>query len=377
VCLPRFQRAVVAVLSGIVLFAILSAPAVATEPARYELPKATHAGPLAISTDGTVWFVPSRGSEWEGDDEAVIGRLAPSGAISEHQIAGFSVVSGVAIGPEDTLWVAGYSGDYRHKTFEVSRLSSTGESLGRYTVGRGPGGVWSLTASSGAVWLISERSAPKQSLVSITRISIATGEVRHFPLPPKCHASVLDVAPDGTPWFTQKCGGFLSDGAASKTSISRIGPDGKIVRRWIAATNYPVSLAIGPDGTVWFGAWRYYDGNRIGRLTNSGTFAEFRITKGSPWSIAVGPEGRLWFPSTFRRGYTRALNSIGLNGQLGVPVCADPSCELQPGSVTRAADGSLWYGLTTPNYNTGGGGSGLFIQELIANEAGFLGHLIS
>jgi streptogramin lyase len=137
-----------------------------------------------------------------------------------------------------------------------------------------------------------------------------------------------------------------------------------------------VTLTIGPDGTVWFGAWRYYQASRIGRLTESGELAEFRLSIGSPYSIAVGPEGHLWFPSSLHRGYARALDSIDSSGHVGVPICADPTCELEPGNITRAPDGSLWYGLRGHNYNTGGGSSGFYIEDQINNEAGFLGHLI-
>lgn len=343
----------------------------------YELPDATHAGSLATTEDGTTWFVPSRGTEWKGHDHSIVGSLAPDGTVTERQIAGFSTISGVTTSPRGALWISGFRGrHYRHKIFEIGRLSSTGNLLRRYTVGRGQGSIRSVTVSAGAVWLIREDLSPSRPSVSIERVSIASGEVRHFLLRRKCHAYALDVAPDGTPWFTQKCGGFLGKGASSKTSISRIAPGGKVVRRRIAARDYPVTLAIGPNGTVWFGAWRYYQASRIGRLTRSGKLAEFRISNGSPWSIAVGPEGHLWFRSSFRRGYARALASISFAGHVSGSTCADPTCQLEPSNITRAPDGSLWYGLRTPNYNTGGGGSGLYIEEQIDNEAGFLGHLI-
>jgi streptogramin lyase len=371
-----FKRAVSALL-GLLLFAVLSATAVAAEPASYELADATHTGPLAITTGGTAWFVPSRGTEWEGHGHSMVGSLAPDGTVSEQEVAGFSTISDVAIGPGDALWVSGFRGrNYHHKLFEIGRLSTTGKLLRRYTVERGQGRIRSMAVAGDAVWLIRERWNHTRSFVSIERISIASGKIRRFPLGPKCHAYALDVASDGTPWFTEKCGGFLGEGASSKTSISRIEPDGEVVRRRIAARNYPVTLTIGPDGTVWFGAWRYYQASRIGRLTGSGELAEFRLSIGSPYSIAVGPEGRLWFPSSFHRGYARALDSIDFDGHMGVPICADPTCKLEPGNITRAPDGSLWYGLRAHNYNTGGGGSGIYIEEQIGNEAGFLGHQI-
>jgi streptogramin lyase len=372
----RLHLAALVVLSG-VLALFSPATSAAAEPASYELPDATHAGRLAITADGTAWFAPRRGRAWEGDDHSILGSVAADGTVSERHVAGFSAISGVAVSPKDALWVSGFRGpDYLHKVFQVGRLSPTGELLRRHTVGRGHGTIRSLAASADAVWLIRQGSNPARSFESIERVGIGSGKVRNFVLRPRCFAYALDVAPSGSAWFTQKCGGFLGEGASSKTSISRIEPDGKIVRRPIGALNYPVSLTIGPDGAVWFAAWRYRGADRIGRLTRSWKLSEFPIpSTASPYSIAVGPDGRLWFPGGFHRGYARALNSIGSDGRLGVAICADPTCQLEASNIARAPDGSLWYGLKKPNYNTGGGGSGLYIDEQIGNEAGFLGHL--
>ena len=371
------HRAALVVLSGFVIFLFAVATSAAAEPVSYELPDATHAGRLGIATDGTVWFAPRRGRAWEGHDHAILGTVAADGTVSERHVAGFSAITGVAVGPKDVLWVAGFSGpNDLHKVFQVGRLSPVGRLLRLYVVGRGHGTIRSLTASADAVWLIRQGANPARFFESIERVSIGSGKVRDFVLRPRCFVYALDVAPDGTAWFTQKCGGFLGEGAFSKTSISRIEPDGKIVRRPIGALNYPVSLTIGPDGTVWFAAWRFRGADRIGRLSKSGKLAEFPIpSSASPYSIAIGPEGRLWFHGGFHRGYPRALNSIGFGGRLGKAICADPTCELEASNITRAPDGTLWYSLGRPNYNSGGGGSGLYIAEQIGNEAGFLGHL--
>jgi len=362
------------VAAGLVLLTLAPAIAAAAESTSYELADATHARSPAIGADGTAWFVPERGTRWSGQSRSMIGSVAPDGTVSEREVAGFSVVTGVTVGPEGDPWVSGFRGrPYDHR-FEISRLSPTGGLLRQYTVGRGRWSIRSVSVSDGAVWLIRESAQTTRSSETIERLSIGSGKVRRFALPHGCRAYALDVAPDGTPWFTQKCGGFLGEGAASKASLSHIGPGGRIVRRPIAPKDYPVALTIGPEGTVWFGAWAYYRPSRVGRLTSSGRLAEFAIPDGSPYSVAVGPEGRLWFGSS-RGGHAGGLDSIGIGGKLGAPVCADPSCDLEPIEVARAPDGSLWFGLIRPNYNTGGGSSGLYIEEEIHNEAGFLGHL--
>ncbi len=53
------------------------------------------------------------------------------------------------------------------------------------------------------------------------------------------------------------------------------------------------SMAVGPDGDVWF---TEAGPNKIGRLSASGTFVEYDIpTPGSfPYGIAVAADGSVW-----------------------------------------------------------------------------------
>ena len=370
----------VALLAATAAFAVAAGGAGAAEPTTYQLPTATHAASLGVATDGTVWFVPSRGTKWEGKSESIVGSLGPDGTVTEHVVAGFGAIQHVAVGPQDEIWLSAESGSFGKELFKIARLSPTGELEQRYTVGRGEGpygsAVRSLAVGAGAVWFVRQRSSRPES---IERLDPATGAVRRFFLRPRCRATTLRPAPGGTVWFTEKCGDYVSHGPSTPTeaSIGRIEPSGKIVRRAIVAADYPVALTIGPEGTVWFGALRRYNHpSQVGRLSKAGKLVEFPVPNGWPGSIAVGPEGRLWFKSSFGGRVYGALNSIGLGGKLGKPVCAAPFCQLEPGGLTSAPDGSLWYGLTAPNLNTGGGGSGLFIGMEIANEAGSIAHLV-
>jgi hypothetical protein len=113
---------------------------------------------------------------------------------------------------------------------------------------------------------------------------------------------------------------------------------------------------------------------QIGRITRGGKIRLFAAPQADPESIAVGPEGDLWFEQAFGRAYyPRALNSVSVAGDFGTPVCGDPRCFLETRGLVFGPDGSLWYGLRRPNQNHGGGGSGLGIEMEISNEAGFLG----
>jgi streptogramin lyase len=374
-CMVRSAiRQAILVLTGLLLLVVPPATSAAAEPSSNELAAATHAASVAVTADGTAWFVPERGSEWRGRDHSILGSVAADGRVSERRVPGFASLDDVATSPEGDLWVSGLRGHGKDEVFKIGHLSPSGQVLRQYTVGPARGSRIGMAVSDDAIWFVRERLRRNDPLTTIESVNIASGEVHGVNLPLRCRAYALAIASDGTPWFTQKCGGFLGDGSKSKTSISHLGPAREVIRQPVAAKDYPVSLAIGPEGTVWFGAWAYYEESHIGRLASSGDLAEFPIPKGSPVSIAVGPEARLWFP-TSRGGYARYLVSMGIDGDLSEPICADPTCDLEPSGLTQAPDGTLWYGLIRPNYNTGGGGSGIFIDQQIHNEAGFLGHL--
>jgi len=62
---------------------------------------------------------------------------------------------------------------------------------------------------------------------------------------------------------------------------------------------FPFVIAAGPDGALWF---TESSGEKIGRVTTSGSVSEFPITSppdpfgnSVPVGIAAGPEGALWF----------------------------------------------------------------------------------
>lgn len=52
----------------------------------------------------------------------------------------------------------------------------------------------------------------------------------------------------------------------------------------------PQGITAGPDGNLWF-----TEGNKIGRMTPTGTITEFPNGAGA---ITAGPDGNLWFAET-------------------------------------------------------------------------------
>lgn len=364
-----------ACLSLLAIFAAAAPTAAAAEPTVHQLSRATHARSLAATADGTVWFVPERGSEWGSQNFSIVGSVAPDGSVTEREVAGFGTVAHLALGPAGEVWVAGYGSDggYGKQPIVIGRLSSSATLAEAYTVGR-KGWIKSLAIVDDAIWFVHDRAEGPET---IERIPIGGGSARTISLRPRCDATALAVGGGGRLWFAEACRRYRKGEGSGpgRGSINKIAPGGKIVRHPLPGPrDYPVSLTIGADGAVWFGV--SLPAPAVGRITRAGSMATHSILDGRPYSIAVGPEGRLWFQSSFGGWNFRALNSIDVRGRPGEPICADPTCSLEPTGLVAGPDGSLWYALARPNLNTGGGGSGLYNGNLIANEAGLLGNLV-
>ena len=122
-----------------------------------------------------------------------------------------------------------------------------------------------------------------------------TGTITEFPLPTASGGPVgIAAGPDSNLWFTETGGFFPLFDSGFPNRIGRITPSGTLAEFLIPpASSRPGGIAAGPDGNLWF-----TDGNRatIGRITPSGTLTEFLLAPGSfPGGIAAGPDGNLWF----------------------------------------------------------------------------------
>jgi streptogramin lyase len=90
----------------------------------------------------------------------------------------------------------------------------------------------------------------------------------------------------------------------------------------VVITEYPVpcscssprGITSGPDGNLWF---TEDAGNKIGKVTTSGTFTEYTVpTSGSsPVGITSGPDSNLWFTEINGNNIGKATTA----GVVGVP----------------------------------------------------------
>jgi len=97
----------------------------------------------------------------------------------------------------------------------------------------------------------------------------------------------------------------------------------------------PNLMVVGPDHDIWFTG---LNGEKIGRLTTSGTITEFKISGAqSLVGIASGPDGNMWFTDQFA-GRVGHINTSG--GQLKTFSLPSGS---HPQGLTVGPDGNLWF----------------------------------
>ena len=232
---------------------------------------------LAVGPDGNIWFVET--------NEAIVGKVTPSGVFSEFRLPtapvdfGFGVfdvrpvLTDIIAGPDGALWVA---------------------EAGTNAIGR-----------------------------------IATdGSVQSFPLPAGLQPGDLALGSDGLIWFTD---------TSFHGGIGRRNADGSVSSFPLAQDfSWPQGLTPGPDGALWFA-----EGTRpvIGRVTADGIITEtpIRAGVGVPSSIGFDAAGNAWMTTA-----NTALARLAPDGTLtDLGLAASPADAYH--GLTAGPDGTLWF----------------------------------
>jgi streptogramin lyase len=223
-------------------------------------------------------------------------------------------------GPDGNLWFTELGANM------IARITPAG-SISEFavpTANSSPDGI--ATGADGNIWFV-ERGSNKVG--RITTAGIVTGE---FNIPtPNSDAEVMTTGPDGNIWFTEQTG------ATGRGAIARATLDGNITEFAVPTSRQPEGIAAGPDGNVWY--CNSY-GNRIGRITPSGTITEYPVltANAQPVGITTGPDGNLWFGEY-------GVNQIGRITPSGVvsefPI--GPRGTQAVEGITGGPDGNLWF----------------------------------
>ncbi len=350
-----------AVLAGAA--ALLTGAPLSAQFVEYPLPTA-NAGPrsIAVGADGNLWFteadagkigritpdgsvveypLPSAGAEpWRiaaGPDGALwftemagnrIGRISVSGVIDEFAVpTPKSLPRGIAAGPDGALWFTEREGN------RIGRITPEGDirefGLAAHT---GPDGI--TAGQDGALWF-AEQYAGRAGRLTTGGAWTETGT-----LPDSGYPEGITASSDGSLWVTTVPGGG--------GSAVRIPPSGAPASHSITPYT-PGDPAIDAAGNLWFAA---SDGT-IGRLDSKGRLVTFTVpTEGAyPVGVAIGPDGRIWFTES-------AASRIGRLDPAATVSCtapAAPALSVDGESHARVAAGEPFTLAWTGDLGSGGG----------------------
>src|SRR5579875_468607 len=279
------------------------------------LPASTRAAEITTGPDHNLWFTA---------DLSLIGRMTPTGAVTEYLDCPPCGGVGVIIaGPDGNLWfTAGGS--------SLGRITTTGIitefplpavlSLPRGITAGPDGNLWFTEFHTGKIGRIS----PK-------------GAITEFPLPAGVDSLPYMIAtgPDGNLWFTESGG----------NAIGRISPASAITEFPLpVAKSEPLGITAGPDGKLWF---TERSKNRIGKITLTGKVTEYPLPNSysAPYMITAGTDGDLWF-TEFREDSNSHISAstIGrISPQGAITEYALPDPTSGPTGITAGPDGHVWF----------------------------------
>jgi streptogramin lyase len=190
----------------------------------------------------------------------------------------------------------------------------------------------------GKLWFVNLLFPKKLGRFDRTTHEVESLNVTGGAFPTEAELYGVGSGPDGNMWFTEAT---LTPTEEYIPAIGKIDPTTKTVTHYtsgFAAEIYPKAITAGPDGNMWFTT----EGNRIGRITTSGTVTEFTLPEGQfdnfPSRITAGPDGNVWFvtngPATIGR--------ITPSGEI-TQFSAGLNAESHLTAITAGPDGNLWF----------------------------------
>ncbi|HEV2035447.1 MAG TPA: hypothetical protein VGU71_14855 [Candidatus Dormibacteraeota bacterium] len=288
-------------------------------------------GDMVAGQDGNLWFVEHIVSLRLGTNRDVVGRMTPSGAITEFEVPNQLGLLGITAGPDGNIWMTANRGGQGSPDW-ILRISRTGD-VTKFHAGTNAGGGFGtgpegITAGpDGNIWFTEFWTG------RIGRMTPA-GVLTEFKIPtPDSNPRGITAGPDGNLWFTES--------SLNRPAIARIRPTGEIVEYPLFGGSMdnqlnPTAVVAGPDGNVWF-----TEKGNIGRITPAGVITVFPLAgAGSPGGLVEGPDRNLWFTDW-------GANSVGRISPEGtIREFALPRRRSGLSGIAAGPDGRIWFAET-------------------------------
>jgi streptogramin lyase len=158
----------------------------------FQIPNA-YSSPLMITVgpDGNLWFT--------DEGTSSVGMMTPTGSVTEYPLPIGSQPHEITVGPDGNLWATEQEGN------QIARITTTSGAITPFSAPGAPAGI---TATSTALWFTQVGNSSTPAAISEMT---TTGSITSFPLsmPSSPNPQGITVGPDGNLWFTEQAGGAV------------------------------------------------------------------------------------------------------------------------------------------------------------------------
>ncbi len=231
------------------------------------------------------------------------------------EIGGYSGPYGMAVGPDSNIWLTDVGTD------TVNSFSpSNGAGVFNFFIS-GSGLIDIVTGSDGAMWVTDA------NLEGVDRVT-TTNTLTQYPLP-------LGGAPHG---ITSDSSGQLWVATSAPNDIWTLSAGGAFNPISIAPSGQPSSIAVGPDGAIWFTEQTW-----IGRYNPAdANFTETLVpNSGGAQYITAGPDNAMWFTGSSAGG--GFIGRIPMNADGPFTPTTYATTGTSPMGIIAGADNAMWF----------------------------------
>jgi virginiamycin B lyase len=307
-------------------------------------PISAQASEIVKGADGNLWF-----TEFGNPDR--IGRISPSGALTEFPLGTSADIHGLAAGGDGNIWFIGFH------SAQVGRITPAG-TITEFPLPAGTQPSAIATGPDGDIWIAADHMFYYSTFFRVS----PDGSITEFPETPVqtnsgfLENTALSAGPGGQLWFVAPSPGYIghitTSGVVSYSSLSAI--------PGLGSQAVAVSMTEGAAGDLWFLARATSDAV-VGHVAADGTISAFPIQDYGN-AITVGPDGNLWITqvSSFGSPEVMRVTPSGSVSTFTIPISRNPKQDkgLSTFGITTGPDGNLW--ITVSPFYFGPGATGPF-----------------